>query len=198
MVRAAPHPIGRSADVLINACAWAGTGNVLKVQKMLQICSEHGIDFDKEDEKAEQAEAEAKAQASAKASAEGNDAPVLAPAADDAMAIDTDAAPPSDSETATLLPAAEVETAPAPAPAEPTKEELRAKAEEKQAKEMKKQSMAVIGIALIAMGEEVGAEMALRHFQHLVSSVSDWGQRVGERAVMQRRDKFGPLCPSRK
>jgi 26S proteasome regulatory subunit N1 len=29
---------------------------------------------------------------------------------------------------------------------------------------------AVIGIALVAMGEDVGAEMALRQFNHLVSS----------------------------
>lgn len=29
--------------------------------------------------------------------------------------------------------------------------------------------MAVLGIALIAMGEEIGAEMALRTFGHLVS-----------------------------
>ncbi len=31
------------------------------------------------------------------------------------------------------------------------------------------QAVATIGIALIAMGEEVGAEMSLRQFQHLVS-----------------------------
>lgn len=32
--------------------------------------------------------------------------------------------------------------------------------------------MAVLGIALIAMGEEIGAEMALRTFGHLVSIVT--------------------------
>ena len=32
------------------------------------------------------------------------------------------------------------------------------------------QGVAVLGIALIAMGEEIGAEMALRTFGHLVSS----------------------------
>lgn len=42
---------------------------------------------------------------------------------------------------------------------------------ERKAKEMRKQSIATIGIALIAMGEEVGAEMALRQFQHLVSTL---------------------------
>ena len=31
------------------------------------------------------------------------------------------------------------------------------------------QAFAVIGIALIAMGEDIGAEMSLRQFNHLVS-----------------------------
>ena len=34
------------------------------------------------------------------------------------------------------------------------------------------QALAVLGIALIAMGEEIGAEMALRTFNHLVSHVT--------------------------
>lgn len=34
------------------------------------------------------------------------------------------------------------------------------------------QGVAVLGIALIAMGEEIGSEMALRTFGHLVSSSS--------------------------
>lgn len=34
------------------------------------------------------------------------------------------------------------------------------------------QGVAVLGIALIAMGEEIGSEMALRTFGHLVSSTA--------------------------
>ncbi|KAK4046358.1 proteasome regulatory particle base subunit [Microbotryomycetes sp. JL201] len=41
------------------------------------------------------------------------------------------------------------------------------------------QAIAVIGIALIAMGEEVGAEMAIRHFNHLMH----YGEPVIRRAV---------------
>lgn len=33
------------------------------------------------------------------------------------------------------------------------------------------QSVAVLGLALIAMGEEIGAEMSLRQFSHLVSEL---------------------------
>ena len=35
-----------------------------------------------------------------------------------------------------------------------------------------RQAIAVLGIALIAMGEEIGSEMAFRTFGHLVSKVS--------------------------
>ena len=33
------------------------------------------------------------------------------------------------------------------------------------------QAFAVIGIALVAMGEEIGSEMSLRQFNHLVSKI---------------------------
>jgi len=34
------HPIGKYTSVLIEACAYVGTGNVLKIQKMLSYCVE--------------------------------------------------------------------------------------------------------------------------------------------------------------
>ncbi|KAJ2784157.1 proteasome regulatory particle base subunit [Coemansia javaensis] len=40
-LKAVTHPIGQQASVLMQACAYAGTGNVLEVQKMLHICAEH-------------------------------------------------------------------------------------------------------------------------------------------------------------
>lgn len=82
-LEAVPGNFGRLARVLVDACSYAGTGNVLKVQQMLHICSEH---FD----------------------AEKNE--------DDSH-----------------------------------------------------QSIAVLAIALIAMGEDIGAEMALRTMNHLVN-----------------------------
>lgn len=45
------------------------------------------------------------------------------------------------------------------------------KEKEKVEQDMTYQAFAVIGIALIAMGEEVGAAMCLRQFNHLVSRV---------------------------
>lgn len=78
------HPIGKSTSVLVNACAYAGTGNVIKFQSLLEECQDH---------------------------------------------IDT-----SDEEKG----------------------------------EDTFQAYAVLGLALIAMGEDIGAEMALRQFGHLM------------------------------
>lgn len=75
------HPIARQASILVDICAYAGTGNVLKIQSLLHHCNDH-LDKEKED---------------------------------------------------------------------PTH-----------------QAFAVLGIAMVAMGEDVGAEMSLRQFNHLV------------------------------
>ena len=42
------EPLRSFATVLVECCAYAGTGNVLKIQHMLHICSEH---FEHKDEK---------------------------------------------------------------------------------------------------------------------------------------------------
>ncbi|KAG8679337.1 proteasome regulatory particle base subunit, partial [Ceratobasidium sp. 394] len=79
-LRAVSHPVAKQALILVEICSFAGTSNVLKVQRMLHECNDH---------------------------MEGDDT---------------------------------------------------------------FQAFAVIGIALVAMGEDVGAEMSLRQFQHLASS----------------------------
>ncbi|KAJ2059003.1 proteasome regulatory particle base subunit [Coemansia sp. S155-1] len=47
-LKAITHPIGKQASILMQVCAYAGTGNVLEVQKMLHLCAEHVND--KEDQ----------------------------------------------------------------------------------------------------------------------------------------------------
>lgn len=101
-LKAIEHPISKTAQILVEACSFAGTGNVLKVQAMLHYCDEHiGVAKEKDG-----------------------------------------------------------------------KEEN--KEESKDAKEEVKpddtfQAFAVLGVALVAMGEDIGAEMTLRQFNHLVS-----------------------------
>ena len=43
----------------------------------------------------------------------------------------------------------------------------------------------MLGISLIAMGEEIGAQMALRTFRHLVSGETGRGD-VGERGYQRK------------
>ena len=46
-----PEPLQSFANILVDVCAYAGTGNVLKIQQLLSICSEH-IDIDPPKEEA--------------------------------------------------------------------------------------------------------------------------------------------------
>jgi len=45
-----PEPFRQTATTLVEICAYAGTGNVLKIQQLLHICSEH-YEAEKEPEK---------------------------------------------------------------------------------------------------------------------------------------------------
>ncbi|KAJ7234630.1 armadillo-type protein [Mycena haematopus] len=107
-LKAIEHPISKTAQIIVEACAFAGTGNVLKVQAMLHHCDEHIDMKEKEADKEEKKDE---------------------PAADGAK---------------------EEETKPATKPDDTF------------------QSFAVIAVALIAMGEDVGAEMSIRQFHHLM------------------------------
>ncbi|XP_055683961.1 26S proteasome non-ATPase regulatory subunit 2 [Lutzomyia longipalpis] len=104
------EPFRSMATTMVEICAYAGTGNVLKIQQLLHICSEHY-------EPATESEPSGKGGAAAAAKDEAK------------------------------------------------------QAKEKEAREKdlsSTQAVAVIGIALIAMGEEIGAEMAFRSFGNLL------------------------------
>jgi 26S proteasome regulatory subunit N1 len=95
------HSIAKQALILVEVCAFANTGNVLRVQGMLHYCGEH-LTQEKEEVKDDK-------------KAEGK------------------------------------------------------KTEDKSKSDDTFQAFAVIGIAVIAMGEDIGAEMCLRQFNHLVT-----------------------------
>lgn len=110
-----PEPFRSMATTLVDICAYAGTGNVLKIQHLLHICSEHYEANEKEEKKDE-------------------------------------------------------------------KKDKKEDKEEKSAGSVdlsSQQSVAVLGIALIAMGEEIGSEMAFRAFGHLLR----YGEPVIKRSV---------------
>ncbi|XP_033978126.1 26S proteasome non-ATPase regulatory subunit 2 [Trematomus bernacchii] len=109
-----PEPFRSFANTLVDICAYAGSGNVLKVQQLLHICSEHYEAKEKEKEEKED------------------------------------------------------------------KKDKKDKDKKETAADMgSHQGVAVLGIALIAMGEEIGSEMALRTFGHLLR----YGEPTLRRAV---------------
>ncbi|CAN9201903.1 unnamed protein product [Alternaria alternata] len=52
-LKALDHPMAKSASVLTEVCAWAGTGAVLKIQQLLHICNEH-IEDENEEKKGDE------------------------------------------------------------------------------------------------------------------------------------------------
>jgi len=132
-------PFSHWACVMVDICAYAGTGNVLKVQNLLHICSEHyETDKDKEGEK--------------KADDKKTDTAAATAAKDETKKDETKTED------------------------KKTEEE---KAAEAEGKDGSHQGIAVLGIALIAMGEDIGTDMALRAFNHLLQ----YGEPVIRRSV---------------
>ncbi len=165
-LRAIEHPLARQAEILVNVCSYAGTGNVLKIQELLHVCAEHASDLVK---KASSDEASASAAAAATESSDQPTTP-LAPlpeisvsgvspnAMDDLLASMGQGAPGGATTSSDI-----------PGTTSGDEGETSASGGETKLPIMRHQAIAVIGISLIAMGEEVGAEMALRQFQHLMT-----------------------------
>lgn len=105
------EPFNSMARIIVEICAYAGTGNVLKIQHFLHICSEH---YDSPSSESEEKSSKSSSQINASSNKDSK---------------------------------------------EKTDKEKDLSAT---------QAMAVLGIALIAMGEEIGAEMAYRSFGNLL------------------------------
>lgn len=121
------EPMNSMASTMVEICAYAGTGNVLKIQKLLHICSEHYETSASDDEKAQSKSSSNTSSAASTTSTAGST------------------------------------TGTAGATAANGKEKA-----DKVKDLSSTQSIAVLGIALIAMGEDIGAEMAYRSFGNLL------------------------------
>jgi len=137
------HPITRFAKTLLAACAYAGSGNVLEVQKFLHACAGGGAKKAEED-----------AAASGAAGATVPAAPAAAATGPAAVAAAAGAANSQEGDAN-----------------QPDRNEI--------AKQNVHQSAAVIGIALVTMGEAIGRAMAERSYQHLLQ----YGDVAVRRAV---------------
>ncbi|OVF07759.1 putative proteasome regulatory particle base subunit [Clavispora lusitaniae] len=144
IIDAIEHPINKTLKVLANICAYAGTGNVLQIQSLLQMCSaKPKSDLEEEKKLAESEEDQKKrdgadteaASAQGEASATGDE----------------------DMEDATTT-TTEVKE----------EEKEKSDSEDEDEEEDIYQGFAVLGLACIAMGEDIGQDMVLRHFSHLM------------------------------
>ncbi|GBG33622.1 26S proteasome non-ATPase regulatory subunit 2 [Hondaea fermentalgiana] len=157
-VKTVEHKISKFAAVVIETCAYTGTGNVLQVQKLMHLCAEHlDKNGDSVAEVAAAAEAAEEEETEEKTGAAQGGADATAAAA--AAAADSKAAEEKEEE-------------------QQTEEEREAEKQQAAANAMH-QSAAVIGVALITMGEKIGREMAQRTFQHLLQ----YGDLAVRRAV---------------
>lgn len=139
------HPMSKPSSVLCEVCAWAGTGNVIKIQELLQICNEHIEEDD-----------------------ESSDSPP--PTATNTNG--TNGTSSSGTETA----------------------ESKEKDKESKKRDGLLQAYAVVGLGLVAMGEEVGQDMVLRHFGHLMH----YGEANIRRAVPLAMGLVSPSNPQMK
>ncbi|KAH0566333.1 proteasome regulatory particle base subunit [Trichoglossum hirsutum] len=110
-LKAIDHPMSKPTSVLVEVCAWAGTGTVLKLQELLHLCNDH----------------------------------------------------------------------------------IESSSDEKKGDELL-QAYAVIGLSLVAMGEDVGQEMVLRQFGHLMH----YGEANIRKAVPLAMGLISPSNPQMK
>ncbi|SCV05542.1 LANO_0H09780g1_1 [Lachancea nothofagi CBS 11611] len=162
-ISAIDHPITSAIEVLINVCAYTGTGDVLLIQDLLHRLTpknkkEEEEDEDEEDEEGGDFEGAIDEELTeslnlGKNEETENDESIKT---EDKMDVDDD----TDKKTEK---ASEEEDA-----KKKEEEDKKQQEEEKEYALTDELTYAVLGIAMIAMGEEIGKEMSLRHFSHLM------------------------------
>lgn len=157
-ISAIEHPMTSAIEVLVSASAYAGTGDVLLIQDLLHRLTPKATkkeDAEDADEEEEAAQANAISDfLNEQATADENPAP-----SDGAMQVDEGEPGTEDGAKST----GETEDG-----AAGEGEETNDDTDEKNRVMVDEASYAVLGIAMIALGEDIGKEMSLRHFGHLM------------------------------
>lgn len=151
-IQAIEHPISKSLEVLTRVSAYAGTGNVLEIQGLFDILTPNGPTDDKKDDDDEEEEEEEEK--------EGEKEVVKDSEGDEELAD-------ADSEVKKVVKEGEED------------DEEKAEDSTKKDKDHDLLAYAVLGIAIIALGEDIGKAMSLRHYGHLL----DYGNDSIRRAV---------------
>ena len=153
-IRAIEHPISKSLEVLTRISAYAGTGNVLEIQGLFEILTPKGPPSEEEtkDKDADEDEEENGESKAVKTDIDGD--------------IDLDDAQNDDEPTIT-------EDKEGNSKADNDDEDEDDEDEEKKVTDDASLAYAVLGIAVIALGEDIGKAMSLRHYGHLLDYGSD-------------------------
>lgn len=167
-ISAIEYPISKSLKVLVNICAYAGTGNVLQIQSLLQMCTAKPKDTSAEEKLLEQSE-EDQMKKEQQPSGEENNETIEADG--DVVMEDATEAPELTNAAAATAPtnttANTEESKPKVEDKSSTEENEKVDEDEEEEDELY-QGFAVLGLAIIAMGEDIGQDMSLRHFSHLM------------------------------
>lgn len=156
-IDAIEHSISKTLKVLVNICAYAGTGNVLQIQSLLQMCTakpKEETDEGNENETDVEPAAEEGNITEPVADSTGVDSTNVDGANEDVNMEDTEVKPEA-------------------------KDEDNEDEEDQEDEDLMYQGFAVLGLALIAMGDDIGQDMSLRHFSHLMH----YGNSLIRRAV---------------
>lgn len=164
-ISAIEHPITSAIEVLVSACAYAGTGDVLLIQDLLHRLTPKSTKKEDEDDGEDEAE-EQEAQANAISdflAGEETTGEQEASANDDAE-INVD----GNGEAETNKQEKKLEETAIEEAVDGEGEESKEENDEENSVMVDELSYAVLGIAMIALGENIGKEMSLRHFGHLM------------------------------
>lgn len=163
IIDAIEHPINKTLKVLINICAYAGTGNVLQIQLLLQMCSAKPRKSEKSPDDTDPTDDVQGDDTAVKFESQTKDD--LGLPSDDIEMEDADQEPKQEKDIDTEA-------------TEVTEDQDVEDEDEEEPEEMY-QGLAVLGLACIAMGEDIGQDMVLRHFSHLMH----YGNSLIRRAV---------------
>ncbi|VEU23509.1 DEKNAAC104748 [Brettanomyces naardenensis] len=162
-IDAIEHPIVRALKVLVTICSYAGTGNVLQIQQLLQMCIVKQKD-DEDDEEDDDEKDEEKDEDDLDGTADVNVEDGLGDLNTNNSNSNSNSNTES-TESVEVKDESKIDT-------EDSKSKVESEEEDSEFKSSDEddtyQGYCVLGLALIAMGEEIGQEMSLRHFDHLM------------------------------
>lgn len=163
-ISAIEHPITSSMEVLVNICAYTGTGDVLIIQDLLHRLTPKKSTIGEENEEEDVEEEELDKEDII----EGLTEEIKGP--DDYNALEEDKKVPTEDKMDVDV---DEEILNDTEKKENTDANKESDDTEKEILQVDELTYSVLGIAMIAMGEPIGKEMSLRHFGHLMHYGND-------------------------